>query len=128
MHLIRFATTALAAATIALPVAALAAPGDSAARHRARRPAAPAAPALPSIPKAARPDPDIYTTLKTSVKSTILLKALWIRLASRRCCDASRPDQFLPRAARCGDERVTAGCAHQAAGQNDTNQLHPSIT
>jgi len=76
MHLIRFATTALAAATIALPVAVMAAPGDSPPPAAAEAaPAAPAAPALPSIPKLA-PGPDIYTTLKTSGQFTILLKAV----------------------------------------------------
>jgi uncharacterized surface protein with fasciclin (FAS1) repeats len=78
MHLIRFATTALAAATIALPASALAAPGDAtapdAAPPAASAPAAPT-PALPSIPKVA-PGPDIYTTLKTSGQFTILLKAV----------------------------------------------------
>ena len=74
MHLIRFATTALAAATIALPAIALAAPGDA---PTAAPPAAaaPAAPALPSIPKVA-PGPDIYTTLKNSGQFTLLLKAI----------------------------------------------------
>jgi len=74
MHLIRFATTALAAATIALPAAVMAAPGD-APPPAAAAPAAPPAPALPSIPKLA-PGPDIYTTLKTSGQFTILLKAV----------------------------------------------------
>jgi uncharacterized surface protein with fasciclin (FAS1) repeats len=76
MHLIRFATTALAAAMITLPAAALAAPGDApTAAPPAAAPAAPPAPALPSIPKVA-PGPDIYTTLKTSGQFTILIKAL----------------------------------------------------
>jgi uncharacterized surface protein with fasciclin (FAS1) repeats len=77
MHLIRFATTALAAATIAWPVAALAAPGDAPTATAAAPPAAsaPATSALPSIPKVA-PGPDIYTTLKTSGQFTILLKAV----------------------------------------------------
>jgi uncharacterized surface protein with fasciclin (FAS1) repeats len=75
MHLIRFATTALAAAMITLPAAALAAPGDApTAPPPAAAPAAPA-PALPSIPKVT-PGPDIYTTLKTSGQFTILVKAL----------------------------------------------------
>jgi len=74
MHLIRFATTALAAATIAFPAIALAAPGDT---SPAAPPAAaaPAAPALPSIPKVT-PGPDIYTTLKNSGQFTLLLKAI----------------------------------------------------
>jgi len=73
MHLIRFATTALAAVMITLPAAALAAPGDA---PTAPPPAAaPATPALPSIPKVT-PGPDIYTTLKTSGQFTILVKAL----------------------------------------------------
>jgi len=74
MHLIRFATTALAAATIAFPAIALAAPGDA---PPATPPAAaaPTAPALPSIPKVA-PGPDIYTTLKNSGQFTLLLKAV----------------------------------------------------
>ena len=80
MHLIRFATTALAAATIAIPAAALAAAGDApaapaAAPPAAAAPAAPPTPALPSIPKVAA-GPDIYTTLKTSGQFTILLKAV----------------------------------------------------
>jgi uncharacterized surface protein with fasciclin (FAS1) repeats len=81
MHLIRFATTALAAASIALPAAAMAAPGDAPSAPAASPPPAataaapPAAPALPSIPKVA-PGPDIYTTLKTSGQFTLLLKAV----------------------------------------------------
>lgn len=75
MHLIRFATTALAAAMITLPAAALAAPGDApTAPPPAAAPAAPAQ-ALPSIPKVT-PGPDIYTTLKSSGQFTILVKAL----------------------------------------------------
>jgi uncharacterized surface protein with fasciclin (FAS1) repeats len=77
MHLIRLATTALAAATIVLPAAALAAPGDTAppGAPAAVAPAAPATPTLPSIPKVT-PGPDIYTTLKSSGQFTILVKAL----------------------------------------------------
>ena len=77
MHLIRLATTALAAATIVLPAAAFAAPGDAAppATAAPAAPAAPATPALPSIPKVT-PGPDIYTTLKSSGQFTILVKAL----------------------------------------------------
>jgi uncharacterized surface protein with fasciclin (FAS1) repeats len=74
MQLNRFAATALAAATIALPAAAMAAPGDAPAAAPPAS-AAPAAPALPSIPKVA-PGPDIYTTLKNSGQFTILVKAL----------------------------------------------------
>jgi uncharacterized surface protein with fasciclin (FAS1) repeats len=76
MHLIRFATTAIAAAMITLPAAALAAPGDApTAAPPAAAPVAPPAPVLPSIPKVT-PGPDIYTTLKTSGQFTILVKAL----------------------------------------------------
>ncbi|MEJ0066462.1 MAG: fasciclin domain-containing protein [Caulobacteraceae bacterium] len=77
MHLIRFATTTLAAATLALPIAAMAAPGDAPAAPDAATaaPAAPAAPALPSIPKLT-PGPSIYDTLKSSGQFTILLKAV----------------------------------------------------
>jgi uncharacterized surface protein with fasciclin (FAS1) repeats len=77
MHLIRFATTAAAAATIILPAAAFAMPGDAppAAPPSATVPTAPAAPALPSIPKLT-PGADIYSTLKTSGQFTILLKAV----------------------------------------------------
>jgi len=75
MHLIRFATTALAAAMITLPAAALAAPGDAPTALPPATAPAPAAPALPSIPKVT-PGPDIYTTLKTSGQFTILVKAL----------------------------------------------------
>ncbi|HZZ90586.1 MAG TPA: fasciclin domain-containing protein [Caulobacteraceae bacterium] len=75
MRLIRFATTAIAAVTIALPAAALAAPGEAAPPAAAAAPAAPATPALPSIPRVA-PGPDIYTTLKNSGQFTILVKAL----------------------------------------------------
>jgi uncharacterized surface protein with fasciclin (FAS1) repeats len=75
MHLIRFATTALAAATIAFPAIALAAPGDAPAAAPPAAAATPAAPALPSIPKVT-PGPDIYTTLKNSGQFTLLLKAI----------------------------------------------------
>jgi uncharacterized surface protein with fasciclin (FAS1) repeats len=72
MQLNRFVTTAVAAALIACPAAALAqgAPGAPA-------PAAPPAPAraLPSIPKVAG-GPNIYDTLKASGQFTILLKAV----------------------------------------------------
>ena len=74
MHLIRFATTALAAATIAFPAIALAAPGDAPAAAPPAAAATPA-PALPSIPKVV-PGPDIYTTLKNSGQFTLLLKAI----------------------------------------------------
>jgi len=74
MHLIRFATTALAAATIAFPAIALAAPGDAPASAPPVA-GAPAAPALPSIPKVIA-GPDIYTTLKNSGQFTLLLKAI----------------------------------------------------
>ncbi|HXQ14798.1 MAG TPA: fasciclin domain-containing protein [Caulobacteraceae bacterium] len=75
MHLIRLATTALAAAMITLPAAALAAPGDAPPAAPPAAAPAPPTPALPSIPKVA-PGPDIYTTLKTSGQFTILVKAL----------------------------------------------------
>ncbi len=75
MHLIRFATTALAAAMITLPAAAFAAPGDAPTAAPPAAAPAPPTPALPSIPKVA-PGPDIYTTLKTSGQFTILVKAL----------------------------------------------------
>jgi uncharacterized surface protein with fasciclin (FAS1) repeats len=75
MHLIRFATTALAAVMITLPAAALAAPGDAPTAPPPAAAPAPATPALPSIPKVT-PGPDIYTTLKTSGQFTILVKAL----------------------------------------------------
>jgi len=75
MHPIRFATAALAAATIALPAIALAAPGDAPSAAPPAAATAPAAPTLPSIPKVA-PGPDIYTTLKNSGQFTLLLKAI----------------------------------------------------
>jgi uncharacterized surface protein with fasciclin (FAS1) repeats len=75
MHLIRFATTALAAAMITLPAAALAAPGDAPPAPPPAAAPAPATPALPSIPKLT-PGPDIYSTLKASGQFTILVKAL----------------------------------------------------
>jgi uncharacterized surface protein with fasciclin (FAS1) repeats len=76
MHLIRFATTAIAAATIALPAIAFADPGDATpTAPPAAAPAAPPTPALPSIPKVT-PGPDIYTTLKNSGQFTLLLKAI----------------------------------------------------
>jgi uncharacterized surface protein with fasciclin (FAS1) repeats len=75
MRLIRLATTALAAAMITLPAAALAAPGDAPTVPPPAAAPAPATPALPSIPKV-MPGPDIYTTLKTSGQFTILVKAL----------------------------------------------------
>ncbi|HWF77369.1 MAG TPA: fasciclin domain-containing protein [Caulobacteraceae bacterium] len=76
MQLNRFVATAVAAALIACPAAALAqgappaAPGAPAAP-----PAAPPAPSLPSIPKIAG-GPTIYDTLKASGQFTILLKAV----------------------------------------------------
>ena len=75
MHLIRFATTALAAAMITLPAAALAAPGDAPPAPPPAAAPAPATPALPSIPKLT-PGLDIYSTLKASGQFTILVKAL----------------------------------------------------
>jgi uncharacterized surface protein with fasciclin (FAS1) repeats len=75
MHLIRLATTALAAAMITLPAAALAAPGDAPTAAPPAAAPAPPTPALPSIPKVT-PGPDIYSTLKASGQFTILVKAL----------------------------------------------------
>jgi uncharacterized surface protein with fasciclin (FAS1) repeats len=72
MLLNRFVTTAVAAALIACPAAALAQDAAS-----APAPAAPPPPAhsLPSIPKVAG-GANIYDTLKTSGQFTILLKAV----------------------------------------------------
>jgi len=78
MQLNRFVTTAIAAAMIACPAAALAQPEGAPAPAPAPAPAAPPAPpahALPSIPKVAG-GPTIYDTLKGSGQFTILLKAV----------------------------------------------------
>jgi uncharacterized surface protein with fasciclin (FAS1) repeats len=72
MQLNRFVTTAVAAAIIACPAAALA-QGDSSAP--AAPPPAPPAHALPSIPKVAG-GANIYDTLKVAGQFTILLKAV----------------------------------------------------
>lgn len=77
MQLNRFVTTAIAAALIACPAAALA---QNATQGAPSEPAPPAAPppathALPSIPKVAG-GPNIYETLKASGQFTILLKAV----------------------------------------------------
>jgi uncharacterized surface protein with fasciclin (FAS1) repeats len=73
MQLNRFVTTAVAAAIIACPAAALA-QGDSSAPAAAPPPAPPAH-ALPSIPKVAG-GANIYDTLKVAGQFTILLKAV----------------------------------------------------
>jgi uncharacterized surface protein with fasciclin (FAS1) repeats len=82
MHLNRLFTTAVAAALIACPAAALAATdaqGASATPDTAppasAAPVAPATPALPTIPKI-EPGPDLYTTIKNSGQFTILVKAI----------------------------------------------------
>lgn len=74
MQLNRFVTTAVAAAFIACPAAALA---QDAGAPPTPPPAAPAPPAhiAPSIPKVAG-GPNIYDTLKASGQFTILLKAV----------------------------------------------------
>ncbi|HVN01927.1 MAG TPA: fasciclin domain-containing protein [Caulobacteraceae bacterium] len=74
MNLIRFVTTAAAAAMLAAPAAAFAA-GDAPAAASAPAAPAPAAPALPSIPKVVGGS-DIYATLKSSGQFTLLLKAV----------------------------------------------------
>jgi len=76
MQLTRFVTTAVAAAMIACPAAALAqgAPQEAAPAAPSAPPAPPAH-ALPSIPKMAG-GATIYDTLKASGQFTILLKAV----------------------------------------------------
>lgn len=73
MQLNRFVTTAVAAAMIACPAAALAQGASSAPAPAAPPP--PPAHALPSIPKVAG-GANIYDTLKASGQFTILLKAV----------------------------------------------------
>ena len=78
MNLTRLLTTAAAAALIACPAIALAAPGDAPASPPpadTTAPAAPAAPALPTIPTVTG-GADIYSTLKASGQFTILVKAI----------------------------------------------------
>jgi uncharacterized surface protein with fasciclin (FAS1) repeats len=77
MQLNRFVTTAVAAAMIACPAAALAqgAPQAAPSAPAAPAPAAPPAHAVPSIPKVVA-GPNIYDTLKASGQFTILLKAV----------------------------------------------------
>ena len=76
MQLNRFVTTAVAAAMIACPAAALAQGAPPAAPPPAApAPAAPPAHALPSIPKVAG-GANIYDTLKAAGQFTILLKAV----------------------------------------------------
>jgi uncharacterized surface protein with fasciclin (FAS1) repeats len=81
MQLNRFVTTAVAAAMIACPAAALAqgapegAPPPAAPAPAAAAPAAPPAHSVPSIPKIA-PGANIYDTLKSAGQFTILLKAV----------------------------------------------------
>jgi uncharacterized surface protein with fasciclin (FAS1) repeats len=76
MQLNRFVTTAVAAAMIACPAAALAQPeGAPAPAPAPAAPPAPPAHALPSIPRIAG-GATIYDTLKSSGQFTILLKAV----------------------------------------------------
>ena len=73
MQLNRLLTTAVAAAVIACPAAALA--QGAGAPPAPAAPAAPPAHSVPSIPKVAG-GPNIYDTLKASGQFTILLKAV----------------------------------------------------
>ena len=77
MQLNRFVATAVAAAMIACPAAALAqgAPQGAPSEPAAPAPAAPPVHSLPSIPKVAG-GATIYDTLKASGQFTILLKAV----------------------------------------------------
>ena len=77
MQLNRFVATAVAAAMIACPAAALAqgAPQGAPSEPAAPAPAAPPVHSLPSIPKVAG-GANIYDTLKASGQFTILLKAV----------------------------------------------------
>jgi uncharacterized surface protein with fasciclin (FAS1) repeats len=75
MQLNRFVATAVAAALIACPAAALAQGAPPAAPSAPDAPAAPPARSVPSIPKVAT-GANIYDTLKASGQFTILLKAV----------------------------------------------------